>query len=185
MAKKIKAFQPFTGSSQGGEPVFLVVGKLRRPHGVRGEMLMEVITDFPERLQAGVQVYLGEEHHPQRLRSVRHHAQGLLVAFEDYHTPEAVGCYRNQYVYVPSADRPPLPAGEYYHHQIIGLRVVSHPQGEVLGYVAEILNTPANDVYVVRRPSAPDLLLPAIEAVILEVNPEQGEIHVALPPGLE
>jgi 16S rRNA processing protein RimM len=54
------------------------VGKLRAPHGVRGEILMEVITDFPERLQAGVTVLVGEGHNPQRIRSRRSHNKGLL-----------------------------------------------------------------------------------------------------------
>ena len=56
--------QEAAGSSTPGEPVFLVVGKLRRPHGVHGEMLMDVLTDFPERLSPGVQVFVGEDHRP-------------------------------------------------------------------------------------------------------------------------
>jgi 16S rRNA processing protein RimM len=54
--------QESTGSSVSGEPEFLAIGKLRRPHGIRGEMLMDVLTDFPERLTPGVHVFIGEAH---------------------------------------------------------------------------------------------------------------------------
>ncbi len=116
---------PEPGSPPDGEPAFLVVGKLRHPHGVHGEILMEVITDFPERLQSGMTVFVGEDHQPQRIRSLRGHGRGLLLTFDGFTTPETVGALRNAMVYVPTADRPPLPEGEYYHHQLLGLRVVS------------------------------------------------------------
>ena len=171
------------GSPPNGEPAFLVVGKLQRPHGVRGEILMEVITDFPERLQPGTAVYIGEQHQLQRIRSRRVHGQKLLLSFEAYHTPETVGTLRNNWVYVPTADRPPLPTGEYYHHQLLGLRVVSD-DGQELGKITEILNSAAHDIYIVRGESGSEILLPAIEAVILEIDLENGRLRAHLLPGL-
>jgi 16S rRNA processing protein RimM len=171
-----------TGSPPVGEPEFLVVGKLRHPHGVRGEMLLEVITDFPERLACGVSVYVGEQRQRLRIRSRRTHGKGLLLAFEGYDTPEAVGALRNALVYVTAADRPPLPEGEYYHHQLLGLRVVSD-EGQEMGTVHEILSTAANDVYVVRGEGG-EILLPAIQSVIQEIDLENRLIRVHLLPGL-
>jgi 16S rRNA processing protein RimM len=182
-ARKNQAPEQPAGSPPNGEPAFLVVGKLRHPHGVRGEILMEVITDFPERLQAGIQVYLGEEHRPERIRSRRPHGQGLLLAFDGYTTPETVGELRNALVYVPTADRPPLPAGEYYHHQLLGLRVVAD-NGDELGRLSEILGTAAQDIYVVRNESGAEILLPAVDEVILEIDLENRLIRVHLLPGL-
>lgn len=171
------------GSPSPGEPVFLVVGKLHRPHGVEGEIILEVITDFPERLQPEVGVYVGEEHRLLRIRDRRQHARGLLLAFEGYHDPERVGELRNQWVYVRAEDRPPLPEGEYYHHQLLGLRVVDE-EGKHLGILTHILDTGANEVYVVRPESGPEILLPAIEPVILDINIEKGEMRVHVLPGL-
>jgi 16S rRNA processing protein RimM len=171
------------GSPDPGEPVFLVVGTLRRPHGLRGELLMEVITDFPERLRPGVTVYLSEQYHPVRIRSRRWHGQLLLIAFEGYADPETAGSLRNHLVFVRADDRPPLAEGEYYHHQLLGLQVLSN-EGETLGRLIQILETGANDVYVVRPQAGPDLLLPAIEPVITQVDLEQGLIRVNLLPGL-
>jgi 16S rRNA processing protein RimM len=171
------------GSPSSGEPVFLAVGKLTRPHGVRGEMIMEIMTDFPERLKPGVQLYVGPGRRPFRLRSRRPHQRGALVAFEGINTREQSGELRNQFVLVRADDRPPLPEGEYYHHQLIGLQVVEE-QGSAIGELVEILQTGANDVYVVRLPAGGELLIPAIDSVILSVDLERAEIWVQLPPGL-
>lgn len=166
-----------------GEPVFLAVGKLRRPHGVRGEMLMEVLTDFPDRLQVGVEVYAGPEHRPLRLRGVRPHREGLLVSFDEYFTPESAGELRNQLLYIGEANLPPLPAGEFYHHQVVGLRVVDQA-GRLLGSVTGILETGANDVLVVRSETGPEMLIPYADPFIVEVSLEKGEMHVHTIPGM-
>ena len=181
-AKSRRSEQP-TGSPPTGEPVFLVVGKLRRPHGLLGEILMDILTDFPERLQPGATIYIGADYRSFTIRSLRPHRGGLLVAFDPYNDPESVGILRNQLVYVRADDRPPLPEGEYYHHQLLGLHVISD-QGQSLGYLTKILETGANDVYVVRPECGPEILLPAIETVILDIDLERGEIHVHLLPGL-
>lgn len=171
------------GSPPSGEPVFLAIGKLRRPHGVRGEMLMEVYTDFPEPLQPGVILYVGENHHPLHLNNVRQHKDGLLIAFEEYHTPEQVGELRNQLAMVLAADRPPLPQGEYYHHQLLGLRVVEE-DGHLIGKITEVLATGANDVYIVQPENGGEILLPAIDDVILRIDLPRGEMRVHLLAGL-
>jgi 16S rRNA processing protein RimM len=171
------------GSLSGGEPAFLAVGKLRHPHGVRGEMLMEVLTDFPERLAVGSVLYVGPEATPRRLMKSRPHHAGLLITFEGFSTPEEVGQLRNQVVYVRADDRPALPEGEYYHHQLLGLRV-STREGETLGTVIEILETGASDVLVVRPPTGPDVLIPIVDAFVQRVDLASREITVQLIPGM-
>ena len=172
-----------TGSPGNGEPVFLAVGHLRRPHGVRGEMRMSVLTDFPERLRAGRTVYIGAEYTAYKLRSARRSDPDLLVSFVGIENPEDAGILRNQMVYVKAGSLPQLPDGEYYHHQIIGLRVVSD-DGRELGIVSEVLETGANDVFVVRRENAAEGLLPNIDDVILTIDLAAKPLHVHLIPGL-
>ena len=174
---------PQPGSPPPGEPVFLAVGKLGRPHGLHGEMLMVVLTDFPERLQPGVVLYIGPQHQPLRLKSQRWHDRMMLVAFDGYSVREEASQLRNQLVQVRADDRPPLPEGEYYHHQLLGLQVVDEAD-ELLGQLVEILETGANDVYVVHTPAGAQVLLPAIDAVILGVDLARGEMRVHLLPGL-
>jgi 16S rRNA processing protein RimM len=172
-----------TGSPPTGEPEYLVVGFLRRPHGVKGEMLMDVHTDFPERLKTGTTVYLGDQHQPMVIANRRGHAKGLLVRFRGIKTPEKAGLYRNTWVYVPTAGRPELPEGEYYHHQLVGLKIVTDEDRE-LGTLVDIIETGANDVYVIRDTDGKEILLPAIPPVILDVNLAERQMRVHLLDGL-
>jgi 16S rRNA processing protein RimM len=181
--KEIHKSERPAGSPPSGEPDFLVVGKLRRTHGLQGELLMEVLTDFPERLEPGVVVYVGQKHRKLHIRSQRFQNQHLLIAFDEFNTPESAAELRNQLVFVHAGDRPPLPEGEYYHHQLLGLRVVSD-EAQDLGILDQILETGANDVYVVVPEAGPELLLPAIESVILNIDLDRGEICVHLLPGM-
>jgi 16S rRNA processing protein RimM len=178
-----RAQQDAAGSLSGGEPAFLAVGKLRHPHGVRGEMLMEVLTDFPERLAPGSSLYVGPEANPMRLVKSRPHREGLIITFEGFTTPEEVGQLRNQVVYVRADDRPTLPDGEYYHHQLLGLRVTTR-EGESIGTVIDILETGASDVLVVRPQTGPDVLIPIVDAFVQKIDLSAGEITVHLIPGM-
>jgi 16S rRNA processing protein RimM len=84
---------------------------------------------------------------------------------------------------VSGADRPPLPEGEYYHHQLIGL-AVQDERGLVLGVLTEILETGANDVYVVTAVGGNEILLPVIPGVVLDVDLPAKTMRVHLPAGL-
>ena len=170
-----------TGSPDGG-PLYLSVGFLRRPHGLKGEIIMDLHTDFPERMKNGRELFVGDKHKPMILANVRPHQKGLLVKFKNVDTPEDAGLFRNQWVYVQTKDVP-LPDGEYYKHELIGLKVVDE-NGTPLGELAEILETGANDVYVVRDDSGRELLLPNIPSVILDLDVGRGLIRVHLLEGL-
>ncbi len=173
-----------SGSPSAGEPLYLLIGSLRRPHGVRGEMVMEVITDFPERIKPNTHVFVGDSYQPMIIANARFHNEGLLIKFKGIDTPEDVGRYRNQLVYVSAADRPALPKGQYYHHELIGFDVVDE-SGELIGHLTEIMQTTgANDVYVVTQTDGREILLPVIASVILDIEPERRSIKIRLVPGL-
>lgn len=169
--------------SPNGEPVYLTVGFLRRPHGVRGEIIMDLHTDFPERLKRGRKLLIGEAHTPQSIESVRGHQKGVLIKFKGIDTTEAAGEFRNQWVYVKASELPPLPEGQIYQHQLFGFQVVDE-NGTTLGELTEILETGANNVYVVKDESGRELLLPAIPSVILEMDTVRRVLRVHLLEGL-
>ena len=75
------ADQKNLSGSPTGEPLYLSVGFLRRPHGLHGEIIMDLHTDFPERMRAGRKLFVGDDHKPMTLEAVRVHAKGLLVKF--------------------------------------------------------------------------------------------------------
>ena len=117
------------------------------------------------------------------LASARPHQAGLLVRFKGVNTPEEAGRYRNTWVYIKSSDAPPLPEGRIYQHELLGFRVVDD-NDQPLGELVEILETGANNVYIVKNEAGGELLLPAIPSVILEVDPGQRMMRVHLLEGL-
>ena len=113
-----------TPGSPDGEPVYLTVGFLRRPHGLGGEVIMDLHTDFPERMKSGRKLLVGEQHKPFTLTGVRPHQAGLLVKFKGINSAEEAGQFRNQWVYIKATEAPPLPEGKIYQHQLLGFQVV-------------------------------------------------------------
>jgi len=182
-SKQLREYSRPAGSPRSGEPLYLAIGRLQRPHGLQGEISMEVLTDFPDRLKAGTKVYLGEKHQELIIRDRRGHTSGFLISFESHNSAESVGNFRNQYIYVMADDRPILPDGEYYQHQMLGLSVISD-EGEILGELSGMLETGSNDVYIVRSDAGSELLLPNIGSVVKEIDLEKGEMRVHLLPGL-
>jgi 16S rRNA processing protein RimM len=168
--------------SPSGEPLYLSVGFLRRPHGLNGEIIMDLHTDFPERMKNGRKVFVGEKHRAMTFASVRPHQSGLLVKFKNIETPEDAGLYRNQWVYVQTKDVP-LPDGQHYKHELLGLKVTDENDSP-LGELVEILETGANDVYVVRDDSGKEILLPNIPSVILDLDVDRSLLRVHLLDGL-
>ena len=166
-----------TGSPEPGEPVFVALGYLRRTHGIQGELVMDILTDFPERLRPNRPVYLGEDHAPHRLGTVRQANKVMLVSVKGYTNPEEAGRFRNTYVYVRADSLPNLPEDAYYYHELIGISVIDE-SGKRLGDLDSIIETGANDVYVVLTVDDTELLLPAIADVVLKVDLERAEMTV-------
>lgn len=173
-----------TGSPSNGEPVYLAIGLLRRPHGVRGEIMFEIKTDFPERIKPGEEFYVGKEHTPLTVATKRSHNKGLLLSFEGINDRDAIGLLRNHSVYVDLNDWEPLPEGSYYDFELIGLQVIEKETEEVLGELKQIIKTGANDVYLVKSESGREILLPAIPEVILDIELADRQMSVFLLDGL-
>jgi len=166
---------------------YLAIGRIIAPHGIRGEVKVEVLTDFPERFQAGARVSLGAgtddpEAKPVKITAARPHKGGLLVKLDMVPDRNAAELVRGRYLLIPAADAMPLGEHENYLHDLIGLQVATS-DGQDLGELQEVLLTRANDVYVVRGPAG-EVLLPAIRNVVLQVDLPARRMVVALPEGL-
>ena len=166
-----------TGSSEQDEPVFIALGFLRRTHGIHGEMIMDILTDFPERLRPNRAVYLGEDHAPHHLGTVRMANKFMLVSIKGYTTPEAAARFRNTYIYVLAKSLPTLPEDAYYYHELMGISVLDETSTP-LGELVDIIETGANDVYVVKNAAGTEQLFPAIAEVVLKVDLERREMTV-------
>jgi 16S rRNA processing protein RimM len=170
------------GNQSSEPPRYLAVGRILRPWGIKGMVKVEVMTDFPERFAQTDTFYVGDDHRPVQLKRSAGHTGSLLLKFAGYETPEACSELRDQILYIPIEEAMPLPDGEYYIYQMLGLEVWTDA-GERLGTLTDVWETGANDVYVVDV-KGESVLLPAIPDVILDVNLEQKRITVHLLEGL-
>jgi len=163
-------------------PRYLVIGRVARPWGIQGEVKAEIMTDFPDRFSLLRKIYLGPEAVPFALEGFRLHNGAALLKLEGCHDRTIVEKLRGQLVQIPIEEAMPLEQDEYYEYQIVGLAVLT-AGGECLGTVDEVISTGANDVYVVRGEGR-EVLIPAIEDVVLEINLAQGRMVVELMEGL-
>jgi 16S rRNA processing protein RimM len=143
---------------------------------------VEIMTDFPDRFALLRKVYLGPKAVPFALEGFRLHKGSALLKLEGCHDRAAVEKLRGQLVQIPIEEAMPLEEGEYYEHQIVGLAVWT-AGGEYLGKVDEIIFTGSNDVYVVRGEGR-EILIPAIENVVLEINLAKRRLIVEMMEGL-
>ena len=166
----------------GSEPRYLVVGRIIAPWGVRGEVKVTIETDFPERFERLKRVYLGEKATSFVLEGSRLHKGHALLKLGGCDDRDAAEKLRGQLVQIPIEEAMPLGEDEYYIYQVVGLDVWT-TEGEHLGRVSEVLFTGANDVYVVQGEKG-EILIPAVEDVVLEVDPAGGRLTVELMEGL-
>ncbi len=164
---------------------YLAVGNIVGVHGIRGEVKVELLTDYPERFSPGATLYLGPEGlaRPVRIEAARPHKGMMLVKFAGVPDRNAAELLRDTLLLIPEEQAMPLGENENYAHDLVGLQVET-TDGRVIGKLAEILYTGANDVYVVNRPGA-EVLIPALNEVVVQVNLEAGRMVVQLPEGLE
>jgi len=166
----------------------LTVGQVVGAHGVSGELKVEILTDDPQRFGLLKQIFLGledQEPEPWLLEGYRLHKKQALLRLRGCDDRSFAETLYGYLVQVPFDEALPLEEGEYFEYQIVGLQVFT-TNGEPLGAIDEILFTGANEVYVVHSaaPGRRELLIPAIEGVVLEIDLAAGRVVVELPEGL-
>ena len=174
-----------SGRQRTPEPRYLSIARIIRPWGVRGEMKLDVLTGFPDKLDRIERVYLGPDAVPHRVAHFRWHSGELHLLLSDVRDIDAAEALRNQLVQIPLEAAVPLGPGEFYEHQIIGLQAWTSG-GTHLGEIVDILYSPANDVYVVQgiSPLPREILIPVIAGVVQKVDLKAGQLVVELPEGL-
>ncbi|HHW14300.1 MAG TPA: 16S rRNA processing protein RimM [Firmicutes bacterium] len=173
-----------------GRPVrFVAIGEVASPCGLRGEVHVVPLTDFPERFRSTRQVLLGKPGEepagpPVKVERVRLQGRGVVVKLAGVDSPEAARLLRGRLLFVPREEVAPLPEGRFYVFDLVGLTVFDEA-GRVLGELVEVLDRPANDVFVVRpTDGGPGILVPALKSVVRQVDLAEGRMVVRLLPGL-
>lgn len=148
------------------------------PFGLKGELKVQPLTDNPARFAAKSRLWADEQ--PVTVDAAREAAGHLYVRLKGFRDRTSVEKFRAALLQVPESALPPLPDGQYYRFQLVGLTVVDRA-GALLGTLDEVIETGANDVYRVRSAAGADLLLPALADVIVRVDLDARRM-VADPP---
>jgi 16S rRNA processing protein RimM len=161
-------------------PEYVAIGRVGAAWGVRGAVRVLPLTDRREQLAAGRTVTVAGER--RTIESARWQKGMAYLRLSGIDDREAAAELGGRLLSIPESELEPLPEGQYYRFQLIGLSVVSR-DGEELGRVTEVLSTGANDVYVVRGERG-ELLLPATDEVVREIDLETGRMLIDVLPGL-
>ncbi len=171
-------------NSERKQQGYIAIGQITGAHGIRGEVKVSVMTDFPERYKPGVKVFVGTEDDctPSQIETSRPHKGVMLVKLAAVPDRSVAETLQGKYLLIPEEQAMPLGEHENYVHDLVGLAVET-TDGKTLGKLTEILFTRANDVYVVDGPDG-EVLLPALREVVVRVDLGAGKMIVVVPDGL-
>ena len=172
-------------SQKNALPDFVIIGKITRPHGVRGTLRIEPITDDPQRFKLLSKIYIQCENGSQveyDIANVNIANRYILLDLQQINTRNDAELLRGCYIEIPRQECLPLPEGEHYYFELIGFYVVSN-QGKVIGELLDIHSYPANDVYVVKNDDK-EILIPAVDEFIEHVDFETCTININPIDGL-
>ena len=164
----------------------LVVGRIGKPHGVRGEVTVDVRTDDPDaRFATGSSLRTDPaERGPLTVTGGHPRSGGLVLAFDGVGSREEAEALRGTVLVVDSAELPEIEeADEWYDHQLVGLTAVD-PAGAALGEVADVVHAPASDLLVVRDVDGREHLVPFVRQLVPAVDVPGGRVVVDPPEGL-
>jgi 16S rRNA processing protein RimM len=149
---------------------------------VRGELKVRIVTDFPrQRFRRAARVFIAGQ--PYTIAGARVQGDLALLRLAEVQDRDAALALSGKDIEVPKADALRLPEGQFYWHEVIGLEVIDITSGQSIGRVKDILETGANDVYIVQGPTK-EILVPAIKDVIKEIDPAAGRMLIQPLPGL-
>lgn len=158
----------------------ILVGHITTCHGVKGELKVKLLTDFPERFKPGGELYMGREDGGDAkkvtVRTVRSHKGHLLVTLSGVENRNDAQLLRGLFFLIDKEDVKPLPQGRYYIFELEGLKVYDL-QENYLGVLKQVVTAPAHDLYVVDCEGR-DLLVPAVRQFVRGIDTEKGVMHV-------
>ncbi|MBM7854372.1 16S rRNA processing protein RimM [Desulfohalotomaculum tongense] len=164
---------------------YITIGEIVNTHGVRGEVRLIPLTDFPERFKEleAVHILIDHRRFVHHIEKSRRHKQFIIIKFREVEDMNGAERLKGALVQITREQLKPLPEGSYYIFEIEGLDVFDI-NGEKLGRVKKVFSTGANDVYVVKPPAGKDILIPALKKVVKEINLAENRMVVELPEGL-
>ena len=163
----------------------LLVGLVRRPHGLAGELSVEPVTDFPGRFAPGVSLDWRRGDHARRLtvRGARVHGARLLLSFDGVDGIDAARLLAGGELSVPEEEAAPARPGFYYAHQLRGFRCEDR-EGRFAGTVVNLERTAAGPLLAIETVSGKEALVPFVEPIVVSVDDASRKIVIDPPEGL-
>ena len=164
----------------------VVIGEVVKPHGIRGEFSVKNHADSPRLYAPGRRIGIRAPGKPERfvtVKSSRPHQGRMLLTIEGIADRNAAETLRGMEVVVPASELPELEEGEVYLHEIVGFDVVL-TDGSKVGVLESFLDIPGQDVWVIRAPGGKEILLPAHEETVPEIDMDSRRVVINPPPGL-
>lgn len=162
----------------------VVVGRIGKAHGIRGDVTVELRTDEPERRFADGATLLTQHDTPLVVVSARDHAGVLLVRFEGVNDRNAAEALRGTLLEADiDPNEIPEDEDEYYDRQLVGLHAV-HVDGTPLGSVTEVIHLPGHDLLAVHNDSLGEVLVPFVHEIVTDVDLLEGVVRIDPPGGL-
>ena len=165
---------------KSSELEFITIGQILAPWGTKGKLKVKVATDFPQRFTPSSTVYVNRQ--SMTIDSAEWHKGSVIIKLNTIDSIEAAQRLKGQPLEIHRSQLKPLPEGQYYHFQLIGLEVWT-TQGELLGNIAEILTAESNDTYIVHGTQG-EILIPAIEDIVKSIDLNEGHIIIEPIEGL-
>jgi 16S rRNA processing protein RimM len=168
---------------------FLTIGRIAKPHGLKGEAKIQLLTREPEIFDELETVYLTKTPVPENtvealIESSRFHKETAILKLDIFKTPEDVDKYRTYYIQAKESDLPPLEEDEYYYADIMGASVYT-TSGEYLGEVSLIIESGENDIYEVKNPETGDVnMIPARKEFIISFDVKNKKMIIEPMEGL-
>ena len=162
------------------EPEFITIGEILGVWGIKGKVKVEVATDFPQRFTPSAMVYINRQ--PMTIDSAEWHRGKAIIKLGAIDSIESAEQLRGQLVEIHHSQVNPLPEGQYYHFQLIGLEVWT-TQEELLGSVTEVLTGKSNDNHVARGAKG-EVIIPAIDDVVKSIDLDRERITIEVIQGL-
>jgi 16S rRNA processing protein RimM len=166
------------------DPDLLLIGRVARAHGNKGQVIVNLDTDFPEaRFVAGTTVRLGSDAQPRKIEQVRFHTDGRpVISLEGIATMNDAEALAGAELKVVASDLPPLPEGTFYHHELIDCEVVD-AKGRAIGRVASVEGSMEMSRLVIAGPKG-EILIPLVSDICISIDTAQRRIVVQPPDGL-
>lgn len=163
----------------------LQVGVITTTHGIRGEVKVYPTTDDVHRFEELESVLLdtGKEYRELKIKSVKYFKQYAILKFKGIDNINDIEKYKAKAIFVTRENAQPLGEDEYYIADLIGMEVYLE-DGSHFGTLKDVMETGANDVYIIKTEEGKEVLIPAIYECILDVNVEAGKMEIHLLDGL-